>query len=196
MTNPASGTPLWAQQTSLRECSARPGPPVWPECCSRRCSGRCPRGPSREISSDPGLGLLCHWHSVAVMPEYGADPQVVPYLLYEDAGAAMDWLIRVFGFTERVRDRQSDGAVRHGELLTGNGGVIMLGSPGPGFRGPARLGEVTQLQCITITGLLAHRERAQTSGADVSEVAMRAGRAHSYMVDDLEGHRWYFSEPL
>jgi hypothetical protein len=43
--------------------------------------------------------------------------------LYDDAGAAMDWLIRVFGFTERARDRQSNGAVRHGELLTANGGV-------------------------------------------------------------------------
>jgi hypothetical protein len=29
--------------------------------------------------------------SVAV---YGADPQDIPYLLYADAGAAMDWLIR------------------------------------------------------------------------------------------------------
>jgi uncharacterized glyoxalase superfamily protein PhnB len=130
------------------------------------------------------------------MPDYGADPQVVPYLLYEDAGAAMDWLMSVFGFNERVRDRHSDGTVRHGELLTGNGGVIMLGSPGPGFRGPARLGEVTQLQCITITGLRAHRERAQTAGAEVSEISVRAGRAHSYTVDDPEGHRWYFSEPL
>jgi uncharacterized glyoxalase superfamily protein PhnB len=77
------------------------------------------------------------------MPDYGPDPQVVPYLLYEDAGAAMDWLISVFGFTQRVRDQQSDATVRHGELLTGNGGVVMLGSPGAGFRGPARLGEVT-----------------------------------------------------
>ena len=130
------------------------------------------------------------------MPDYGADPQVVPYLLYEDAGAAMDWLIRVFGFAERVRDRESDGTVRHGELLVGDGGVIMLGSPGTGFQGPASLGEVTQLQCITITGLLAHRERAQAAGADVSEISVRAGRAHSYTVDDPEGHRWYFSEPL
>ena len=130
------------------------------------------------------------------MPDHDADPQVVPYLLYEDAGAAMDWLIRVFGFTERVRDRQSDGAVRHGELLTGDGGVIMLGSPGAGFQGPAKLGEVTQLQCITITDLSGHRERAQSAGADVSEMSIRAGRAHSYAVDDPEGHRWYFSEPL
>ena len=130
------------------------------------------------------------------MPEYGADPQVVPYLLYEDGGAAMDWLIRTFGFTERVRDRQADGTVRHGELLLDNGGVIMLGSPEAGFRGPARLGEVTQLQCITVTDLATHRERARGAGADVSEISIRANRAHSYTVDDPEGHRWYFSEPL
>jgi uncharacterized glyoxalase superfamily protein PhnB len=134
--------------------------------------------------------------SVADVPDYDADPQVVPYLLYEDAGAAMDWLIRVFGFTERVRDRQSDGTVRHGELLTGSGGVIMLGSPEAGFQGPAKLGEVTQMQCITITDLVGHRQRAQSAGAGVSEISIRAGRAQSYTVDDPEGHRWYFSEPL
>ncbi|HXW45441.1 MAG TPA: VOC family protein [Streptosporangiaceae bacterium] len=130
------------------------------------------------------------------MTGYGADPQVVPYLLYEDAGAAMDWLIRVFGFTERARDQQSDGVVRHGELSLDGGGVIMLGSPGGSFRGPARLGEVTQLQCVTVTDLLAHRERARAAGAEVSQVSMRANRARSYTVDDPEGHRWYFSEPL
>lgn len=130
------------------------------------------------------------------MPDYCQDPQVVPYLLYEDAGAAMDWLIRVFGFTERVRDRQSDGTVRHGELLLDNGGVIMLGSPGAGFLGPAKLGQVTQMQCITITDLLAHRERTRAAGIEVSEVSLRAGRARNYTVDDPEGHRWYFSEPL
>ncbi len=130
------------------------------------------------------------------MPDYNPDPQVVPYLLYEDAGAAMDWLIRVFGFAERVRDQHSGGTVRHGELLLGSGGVIMLGSPGTGFRGPAKLGEVTQLQCITITDLPAHRERALAAGADVSEISIRANQAHSYTVDDPEGHRWYFSEPL
>jgi uncharacterized glyoxalase superfamily protein PhnB len=44
--------------------------------------------------------------------------------------------------------------------------------------------------------LVAHRERAQAAGAEVSEVSMRANRAQSYTVDDPEGHRWYFSEPL
>jgi PhnB protein len=130
------------------------------------------------------------------MPGYSADPQVIPYLLYEDAGAAMDWLIAVFGFTERERDRLGDGTVRHGELLTGNGGVIMMGSAGAEFRGPGKLGEVTQLLCITITDLVGHRERVHAEGGDVSEISIRANRARSYTVDDPEGHRWYFSEPL
>jgi uncharacterized glyoxalase superfamily protein PhnB len=130
------------------------------------------------------------------MTDYGEDPQVVPYLLYEDANAAMDWLIRVFGFTERTRNQQDDGNVRHGELVLDGGGVIMLGSPGPGFQGPAKLGGVTQLQCVTVSDVAAHRERARAAGADVSDISTRAGRAHSYTVDDPEGHRWYFSEPL
>jgi uncharacterized glyoxalase superfamily protein PhnB len=133
---------------------------------------------------------------VTVMADYSKDPQVVPYLLYEDAGAAMDWLIRVFGFTERVRDRETDGTLRHGELVLDNGGVIMLGAPGAEFRGPGKLGAVTQLQCITITNLAAHRADAQAAGAAVSAISIRANGARSYTVDDPEGHRWYFSEPM
>ena len=72
----------------------------------------------------------------------------------------------------------------------------MLGSAETDFRGPARLAELTQLQCITITDLPAHRDRAQAAGASVSEIGIRANRARSYTVDDPEGHRWYFSEPL
>ena len=133
---------------------------------------------------------------VTAMPERTSDPQVIPYLLYADAGAAMDWLIKTFAFTERVRDKRSDGTVRHGELLLDGGGVIMLGSPGPGFRGPGQLGEVTQVQCITVTDVPAHRDRAQAAGATVSEISIRAGQTRTYTVDDLEGHRWYFGEPL
>jgi uncharacterized glyoxalase superfamily protein PhnB len=106
------------------------------------------------------------------------------------------FLSKIFGFTERARDARDDGTVRHAELLTGDGGVIMLGSPGAGFRGSAKLGEVTQLVCVTITDLPGHRDRARAAGAAVSEVGARANRARSYTVDDPEGHRWYFSEPL
>lgn len=133
---------------------------------------------------------------MAVMADSSPDPQIVPYLLYEDAGAAMDWLIRVLGFTERVRDQLSDGTVRHGELVLDSGSVIMVGTPCADFRGPAKLGEITQLQCITITDFLPHRERARAVDAEVSAISIRANRAHSYAVDDPKGRRWYLSEPL
>ena len=121
---------------------------------------------------------------VTAMPERTSDPQVIPYLLYADAGAAMDWLIRTFAFSERVRDQRSDGTVRPGELLLDNGGVIMVGSPGPGFRGPRELGEVTQLQVIAIADVSAHRDRALAAGATVSEISIWAGQARSNTVDD------------
>jgi uncharacterized glyoxalase superfamily protein PhnB len=95
-----------------------------------------------------------------------------------------------------VRDKRSDGTVRHGELLLDSGGVIMLGSPGTGFRGPRELGEVTQMQCITVADVPAHRDRARAAGATVSEISIRAGQARTYTVDDPEGHRWYFGEPF
>jgi hypothetical protein len=49
---------------------------------------------------------------------------------------AMDWLVR-------TRDARPDGTVRHGELQLDGGGVIMVGSAGPGYQGPARIGGAT-----------------------------------------------------
>ncbi len=81
------------------------------------------------------------------------DPQVIPYLLYADADAAIDWRVKTFGFTVRARDARRDGSVRHGELQLDGGGVIMVGSAGPGYQGSASLGGVTQLVRITVIDL-------------------------------------------
>jgi PhnB protein len=43
-------------------------------------------------------------------------PRISPYLLYEDATAALDWLIRVFGFEEISRLAGEDGTVMHAEV--------------------------------------------------------------------------------
>jgi uncharacterized glyoxalase superfamily protein PhnB len=125
-----------------------------------------------------------------------ADPQVIPYLLYADAGAAIDWLVRAFGFAVRTCHRREDGTVRHGELQLDQGGIIMAGSPGPGYRGPGALGGVTQLVRVTVTGLDAHRDRAQAAGGQVTEVTTGPPGWRSYSVTDPEGHQWYFAQPV
>jgi len=36
-------------------------------------------------------------------------PEISPYLYYEDGAAAMDWLIKAFGFEEDMRMRATTG---------------------------------------------------------------------------------------
>lgn len=122
------------------------------------------------------------------------DPQVIPYLLYEDAGAAMDWLVSTFGFTVRARDARPDGTVRHGELELDRGGVVMVGSPGPGFQGPGSLGAATQLIRVVVTDLRSHRDHAKAAGAGPSATDTGPPGWISYSVTDPEGHQWYFTQ--
>ncbi len=124
-----------------------------------------------------------------------AYPQVIPYLLYEDAGTALDWLVSTFGFAVRARDARADGTVRHAELALDGGGLVMLASPGPDYRGPARLGGATQLIRVTVADLQAYRDRTQAAGADVSPVESGPPGWLSYTVADPEGHVWYFTQP-
>lgn len=124
-----------------------------------------------------------------------ADPQVIPYLLYEDAGTALDWLVITFGGAVRARHTQADGSVRHAELTLDGGGVVMLGSPGPGYLSPARRGGATALIRVMVADLQAHRDRAQAAGADVSPVDCGPPGWLSYTVTDPEGQVWYFTQP-
>ncbi len=64
---------------------------------------------------------------------------IAPYLAYEDADAAIEWLTRVFGFTETLRSTGDDGKVNHAELEL-EGGWIMLGAPGGDYQGPKQTG--------------------------------------------------------
>ena len=130
------------------------------------------------------------------MAEKTSDPQVIPYLLYADADAAIDWLVATFGFTVRARDTRQDGTVRHGELLLDQGGVIMLGSPGPDYLGPSGRGGATVLVRITVADLEAHRDRTKAVLGAASQLESGPPGWRSYSVTDPEGHQWYFTEPV
>jgi uncharacterized glyoxalase superfamily protein PhnB len=52
---------------------------------------------------------------------------IVPALQYRDAAAAIDWLCKAFGFTQRMVVPDEEGGIAHAELTFGNG-MIMLGS--------------------------------------------------------------------
>ena len=125
---------------------------------------------------------------------------VVPMIAYENGPAAMDWLVKAFGFSELDR-RVEDGRLTHGELDTG-GGVVMLATPSIHYRGPKKQREDCQIArswhdvpyiidgvLVYIEDAAAHFERAKAAGATILS-ALEGGKR--YRAEDIEGHRWMF----
>jgi len=118
---------------------------------------------------------------------------VVPVLIYEDVGEAINWLCRAFGFTERLRHAGRDGTVSHAQLAIAEG-AIMLGRQGDTFR-PPRPGEVSQYVLIHVDDVDRHFEHAKQFGARIVKplTNMPFGE-RLYTTEDHAGHRWTFSQ--
>lgn len=119
---------------------------------------------------------------------------VTPYLLYEDAAGALDFLARAFGFEETTRMAMPDGRVSHAEMKLGDG-EIMLGQPEDGYRNPKQLGGTTVLMHVYVDDVDAHCERARAGGAEIAdEPADQEYGDRRYHARDPEGHSWYFAQ--
>jgi uncharacterized glyoxalase superfamily protein PhnB len=119
---------------------------------------------------------------------------IVPILIYEEVGHAIDWLCRVFGFTERLR-AERDGIIGHAQLSFGDG-AVMLGRQGGPYR-PPRVNEVSQCVHVTVDNVDRHFERARTSGARIVQpVADMPFGERQYTALDIAGHRWTFSQHI
>jgi uncharacterized glyoxalase superfamily protein PhnB len=62
------------------------------------------------------------------MPENNnnVSQRIVPMIAYEDGAAAIDWLVRAFGFREITRTSGDDGQISHAELELGGGVICWL----------------------------------------------------------------------
>jgi uncharacterized glyoxalase superfamily protein PhnB len=126
-------------------------------------------------------------------PKY---PTVTPYLLYEDAAAALDWLTTAFGFRERLRFTDDTGQVTHAELEVGDG-LIMLGQPGGDYQSPKRTGKVSHLVHVYLDDVDKHFQVAKEAGATiVSELEDKPYGDRSYTAADPEGQQWSFSQRI
>jgi uncharacterized glyoxalase superfamily protein PhnB len=129
---------------------------------------------------------------------------VVPTLIYDDVGAALEWLCEAFGFTERLR-AGSGGVVGHAQVLAG-GGAVMLGASraeaGPAPEGrvdfrPPRLNEVSHSITVRVEDVDAHHERAKRFGARIiSPPTTYPFGERQYTAEDPEGHRWSFTQSV
>lgn len=133
---------------------------------------------------------------------------IIPMLAYEDGIAALEWLVKAFGFTERKEMRMIDdnGRLSHGELELDNN-MIMLATPTPDYESPARhrqhceqARKWSQVPWI-INGLLvyvsdvdAHYDRAKNAGAVILSPPEDGFPGRRYRCEDLEGQRWMFMQ--
>lgn len=120
-------------------------------------------------------------------------PDVIPFIRYEDALAAIDWLERAFGF-QRHAVHEEGGRVVHAELTFG-GGMFMIGSTqeGPNMaRTPRQLGgETTGGMYVVVDDADAAFERAKAAGAEVlREPTDQDYGSRDFSVRDPEGFVW------
>jgi len=117
---------------------------------------------------------------------------IVPILIYEDVGQAIDWLCRAFGFSERLR-AEREGVIGHAQLAVAEG-AIMLGRQGGPFRSPQG-NEISQYVHVTVADVDRHFEHAKQCGARVVQSpADTPFGERQYTVQDHAGHRWTFSQ--
>lgn len=127
----------------------------------------------------------------------GAQPRVsdiYPCLFYRDAGAAIEWLERAFGFRKRMVSPGPDGTIAHSELSLGSS-VIMVGTakPDKGWVSPRDLPGVNQVICMYVADVDAHYERAKAAGADImNELRDTDYGSRGYECRDIEGNIWSF----
>jgi len=129
-----------------------------------------------------------------------------PMLGYRDGPAAMDWLIRAFGFVERTRWVDDHGRLAHGEMLAGDN-VLMLATPTPDYEGPAlhrshccsadkwlSVPWVVDGVLVYVDDIDSHYARAVREGARVLSGVEEGRPGRRYRAEDPEGHRWMFME--
>ena len=134
--------------------------------------------------------------------------RIVPFIGYEDAAAAIEWLELAFGFAEDREARHEEaGTITHAELDLG-GATIYVSTPRD-YASPLRVRETSELarraydnpwvidgHFVQVDDLDAHYERASSAGATILREPEDPGIGHRiYSAEDLEGHRWMFGQP-
>ena len=119
-------------------------------------------------------------------------PRVMPYLIVDGAGAAIDFYCSVLGATERVRMPAPGDKVGHAELEIGDS-LIMLADESPEMdaRGPRTVGGTPVSLYVYVEDVDSVFDRAVDAGAKpLQAVEDKFYGDRSGQFEDPWGHRW------
>jgi uncharacterized glyoxalase superfamily protein PhnB len=129
------------------------------------------------------------------MADKSVTPTVIPFLRYQNARAAIEWLGRAFGFEKQAVHPGPDGTIAHAQLTLGTG-MIMLSSLRDdelGMKSPRDLGAVNQGIYVVLDEVDRHYARAKAAGAEiVRELLYEDYGGRDYCARDPEGNLWSF----
>jgi len=114
---------------------------------------------------------------------------VFPSLTYDDAQAAIAFLVDAFGAEKHAVYAGDGGNIQHAELRFGNG-LVMLGTARPEF--PATRGAGGGIY-VVIEDVDRHHARARAAGAEITrELGDTDYGSREYGALDPEGNHWWF----
>jgi PhnB protein len=122
-------------------------------------------------------------------------PQVTPYLVVDDANAAIEFYNAVLGTTERVRMGAPGDKIGHAELQLGDS-LIMLADEFPemGALSPKTVGGTPVTISVYVDDVDAAYERALQAGAkSVRPLENQFYGDRTGQFEDPFGHRWSVS---
>lgn len=112
---------------------------------------------------------------------------LTPYLYYHDAGAALEWLTRVFGFDEEVRYLDPSGTVAEAEMTVGDDRIMMCGRAAGPDEGAG------QLLIVHVDDVDAQYARVVAAGvAVVAPPEDKSYGPRTFYVTDPWGYHWAF----
>lgn len=119
--------------------------------------------------------------------------RVSPYLVVDDAAAAIDFYCQVLGATERMRMAAPSGKIGHAELQIGDS-VVMLADEWPdmGAQGPKTVGGTPVTLSVYVEDVDTTFRRALDAGATaLREVANQFYGDRVGSFEDPFGHHWH-----
>lgn len=114
--------------------------------------------------------------------------EVIPYLYYDDADAALDWLERVLEFGPSTRWRLGGPSTKEADILVGERRISVSGRP-------PRIGEgAGALLIVHVDDIDAYRARvaAADGNAPISAVQKQPYGPLTFTIVDPWGYRWNF----
>ncbi len=123
---------------------------------------------------------------------------LVPYLCCDDAAAAIDFYVTVFGAVEVQRWTADDGRIGHAELtLAGRPLFLADEHPEIGVRGPLALGGTAVSFVLDVPDADETVTNAVEAGATVERpVTLQDDGTRSGWIVDRFGHRWNLVTPV